>query len=653
MSTTWLSFSLTPVQRFVEAARTVRDLKAGSRLLSHLTFQAFKAACQASGAPLFPELDPAGPEPPGIPNVFAVEFQDKTTAEQAKTNCREAVMTRWGEIASCVHKKLEQHVRQFRKSGGSVPWDEGWQEQVDTYWDMQTVVLPLDEVTQDSYEAWFGIRPAAIGLAERWKVLQTLLGAEKQVRHFPPDQGSGRHKCTLLGDLEMMGPAGLSESDKFWKEITEQEIQGIYLGQRDRLCAVSLCKRFAAWDTQLRDLKGRIEDTAAIACRHWWQEANRNWREECKVVEMAIAAVQKCLGQDAETERRYLLLDEVTCRTLTRDTRLKNKPESVAQQARELKKARDALFKKAEEGRLGRPPRYFAILALDGDEIGQWLSGGKCNLTTKFHGDMSKALRQYAEGTVPCVVEKDNCGTLVYAGGDDALALLPVHTALGCAKALGDAYPQFGASGADPTTASAGLAILHYAQDLRAGLRAAREAVRAAKEWGRNALGIRVMKRSGAPIALTVKWDDVDRLMKLKRLFECGVTDRWIYRLGLLLPDLEELVEQEAFTVLLKQALKRLELDPKDKARLESELNCPRNDHEDWVHNQVSQIWTELAASRGQRHQELHNRDGGRTARAQLHQQYPLADDAKFPGQAFKAFHDFALVASFLARGRD
>ena len=40
----WLSFSLTPVQSFLQAARTVRDLKVGSKLLSYLAGQAFDAA---------------------------------------------------------------------------------------------------------------------------------------------------------------------------------------------------------------------------------------------------------------------------------------------------------------------------------------------------------------------------------------------------------------------------------------------------------------------------------------------------------------------------------------------------------------------------------------------------------------------------------
>ena len=50
----FLSFSLGPVQTFIAAARTIRDLWAGSYLLSWLTFQAMRPLLDEVGPSAFP-----------------------------------------------------------------------------------------------------------------------------------------------------------------------------------------------------------------------------------------------------------------------------------------------------------------------------------------------------------------------------------------------------------------------------------------------------------------------------------------------------------------------------------------------------------------------------------------------------------------------
>jgi hypothetical protein len=86
-----------------------------------------------------------------------------------------------------------------------------------------------------------------------------------------------------------------------------------------------------------------------------------------------------------------------------------------------------------------RLSRYFAVVALDGDRIGSWLGGEFHELTEGFHRDFSRRLANFALHCVlPIVVACD--GRLIYAGGDDVLALLPADTALECARLLRMAY---------------------------------------------------------------------------------------------------------------------------------------------------------------------------------------------------------------------
>ncbi|NLH73744.1 MAG: type III-B CRISPR-associated protein Cas10/Cmr2 [Verrucomicrobia bacterium] len=123
--------------------------------------------------------------------------------------------------------------------------------------------------------------------------------------------------------------------------------------------------------------------------------------------------------------------------------------------------------------------KYFAVLALDGDQIGKWISGlhdrmptlgehlsnyidpddrqtkgakkyfeehgmagflqHKRPLNPSFHLQFSEMLANFGNFCVRRIVEAHD-GRLVYSGGDDVLALLPAHQAIPCAIALRAAF---------------------------------------------------------------------------------------------------------------------------------------------------------------------------------------------------------------------
>jgi hypothetical protein len=122
-------------------------------------------------------------------------------------------------------------------------------------------------------------------------------------------------------------------------------------------------------------------------------------------------------------------------------------------------------------------PKYFAVLALDGDEMGKWVSGThpkmpllgdqlsdyrlrderkgarvyfeqnalgdllkrKRPLNPSYHLQFSEMLANFSNFCVRRIVESFD-GRLIYSGGDDVLAMLPATTALACAKALRAAF---------------------------------------------------------------------------------------------------------------------------------------------------------------------------------------------------------------------
>ena len=124
------------------------------------------------------------------------------------------------------------------------------------------------------------------------------------------------------------------------------------------------------------------------------------------------------------------------------------------------KKKQDELYRtisdveKQTNQTIGRPSSYYAVLLMDGDNMGKWLSGEiapkigqilhprvgnslddkwtelkklQRPLSPSLHLAIGKALRNFALLAAREIVENDHLGKLVYAGGDDVLALVSLE----------------------------------------------------------------------------------------------------------------------------------------------------------------------------------------------------------------------------------
>jgi len=612
----FLSFQIGPVQSFIAAARTVRDLWTGSALLSWLTFRAMLPVVEELGptAVVFPALRglplmdtwlrmEAGlrdvPEPdasarraPCVPNRFlaVVPHGDgEGESRDLAAKCEKAARGAWAECCEAVRCRLNESLRALPGGEG---WDRRWDEQVGSFFEIRTAVLPwrecgagLEAVAKlhgaEQFEQAFPDAARVRGLADaipgkdrprygqkhagRWQALvdlsARLMEAQRVVRHVPPSTrvSAGEQvppKCTMFGTYEQMGPGGLEESATFWKEASRTlSVDGVRLRRGERLCAVGLVKRFAApaFLCQKLGLNAsdiRYHDTATVAAAKW-----------LKGVGIDPEAIRDWSGQWLHWSRRDQEPDD-EC------------PEAVW-----------GLIQKARRESKGAPPAYYAVLAMDADEMGKWLRGeksprvgdvlhpkmreyfeGLADKETKkgldaprpmgpaLHAAISEALTNFAVRAVPAIVEKHD-GSLIYAGGDDVLALLPARSALACALELRRAFRgETGANGGAPegywrdekgrdhlvmgpkATIKAGLAVVHYKDNLRDALDAARKAEKAAKDGGRDALVLTVCRRSGEHSSALCPWDLVPTLKGWVEAFEQGASergasDRWAYHL--------------------------------------------------------------------------------------------------------------------------
>lgn len=210
---------------------------------------------------------------------------------------------------------------------------------------------------------------------------------------------------------------------------------------------------------------------------------------------------------------------------------------------------------------------YVAVIAMDGDEMGKRISGEKNPallaqvaqaavpflkqdlevpeglpraLTPSYHMQFSEALTNFATYLADPIVRKHD-GVLIYAGGDDVLAMVPATEAVHCAMALrgffrgvaadlpqaqrkynlgtvqdgfvcADKAHQLVVPGPN-TELSCGIAVAHYQHPLQAIVREAQAAEGRAKgaiEDGgldRGAFAISLLKRGGETIHWGAKWE--------------------------------------------------------------------------------------------------------------------------------------------------
>jgi len=568
-------------------------------------------------------------------------------------------------------------------------WGKRWDDQVGGFLEIHTTTLPLRQAGEqalaylwerttfaEAFPEAHKVRgladaipetecphylkksnPERTNLTGLWQAQVELAGrlmeAHRSVRHVPPSAPTTAvvpPKCSLMGSYEQVGPDGLDESRKFWEEVERRlrgsPVKGIRLRSGERFCAPALVKRFAesvvffAQALQLSKTPHWVPDTATIAAAKW----------------LADAALR---GFSVDVERldgQWLHWPEQDF-----DRGEESPPEGAWGDIR-----------RARESELGKPPAYYGVLAMDGDDMGGWLRGEKSprvrdimhpKLRDYFaripgtedclsarrpvgpalHAAISEALTNFSMYVAPAIVNK-HFGFLVYSGGDDLLALLPANTALACARELRMAFSGDPSVNGDAdsgyyrwegrdllmmgsrATASAGLAIVHYKEDLRFALNTARGAEKEAKSAGRNLLRVVACRRSGEHPAALCPWQYVGQVEEWTETFRSQASDRWTYHLREELPILEGL-ELEAVTAEIRRQVGRTE-----------ERRFPPEGMAD--------------AFRSYLRMRLET-DGNLadTSHAAAH-----ADPGKQRGLFASALHDFIVLcqtASFLARGRE
>jgi CRISPR-associated protein Cmr2 len=483
-----LHVSIGPVQGFVAQSRRTRDLWGSSYLLSFLAAQAMGGARRAGGAIVRPRVEDdamlgwaeghgAGSPPTlgSLPNQFTVEIDDGEPSAIANA-AEQALRTAWGRVCRAVWGKYVAHASTAGNGTEAI-----WKRQTAGFW----------EVT------WVAGAPSDHGLLARRKLWRT---------HWLPEEAG--NKCTVMPDLqEISGCVRATDrvqQDAFWNRVRSRTGE-LDLRDNERLCSIALVKRLyprvsqaaLGWTVDVAHWPSTV-DVAAVP---WSLRVLEAARKEGETFATAVSTatdhaltggVASLITQTHTDAQRFLRLDSNWFqRSFTANPRLA--PLSDDGVRASLLAHLDTLAAIA-----GSPPIYFALLLADGDLLGQ--------LVASLGSDVVSSALSLFTRAIPDIVRRQN-GVTVYAGGDDVLALLPVESALNCAREIERSYRQsFGSAHA---TLSAAVVFAHVRDPLNRILAEAHRLLDevAKEENGRASLATGVYRGGAAAVQWVTTWE--------------------------------------------------------------------------------------------------------------------------------------------------
>ncbi len=507
------SLSLGPAQEFIAAARRTRDLWFSSWLLSELS----KAAAKEIGKErlIFPSVSDDRELEPGsefnVANKILAKVDDDP--QRLGEGVKAAVRNRLNEIREEAFRDLP---------AGSCNLDKA-KAQIDDLPEIYWAAVPLDG-----------------DYAQARRLIETLLAARKRTRDFgPTDKWRGNEWKSALD--------GLRESVILKTAALEK--RGVK--KTETLCGVGLLKRLGKRDV-------RFWSAPHIAALPLIISLSQNHRAAVEKYSEALNGLD--INEDA-----FHPLDNSPSQVFPYDGHILFEEqlkeffdESQKDKLRQAKVALKQLLREIADGK--SPSPYYAILHADGDRMGEVIDAQD---TEEEHKELSRALSQFA-GEARKIVSEHH-GSMIYAGGDDALALVPLSTVIQCARQLADAFRDklrdFKNTKGESPTLSIGVGVSHQMEPLEDALNLARAAEEEAKRYdGKNALCIKVSKRSGTVTTVVDHWGALDERLKLFTSFHQNdeVPDGAAYELRRLADDFKDFPREHKAEAYKKEATRIL-----------------------------------------------------------------------------------------------
>lgn len=659
-------FTIGPVQEYIVQARKTQDLYWGSYILSYLTWVAIEKVIEAYGPDsiIFPELKEQplcdfwiaklfnnsatttkDLKTPTLPNRFFAILPTKNVEEIRLLNLKKTVKDEYIKIGEYVFSHLvksndEQKKLLLRQLSNfpdvywvALPLENGdvnrpdWEIQLDKikdYFNSDEVEEIKDLLRYIKDKGEYGPNIGNIyGLL--YSFMEKMMGTRKGIRNFNQYEEIGR-KCSICGEHNVIiyrctreedekiekGKESykiklLREQNAIIKKSDDKSITYKYLAQGEGLCSRCLTKRAA--EIYFKDMFGKnnIEEsfpsTAEIALLDIINNSDNDLKTNIKRYKEVF---KKWCGDNFDYELLYEEnLNENYFKTYDFNSKRLGK----------LKELLKSIDKRIKDIRLNKK-KYYAVIKLDGDNMGKWLAGElapymlemyhsklqgflpedfkekikdkKRLMTPAVHSLISEALKNYSLKYVKEIVEETRAGKVIYSGGDDVFAIVNLNYLLDVMVKLRAAFsghlivnneiiPDFTIDAGfverkeeidvmmgNKATASMGVVIAHYKEDLKNVIASVDEVEEeyAKKVEGKDAFAIKLILHSGENYIARAKWNYDDARNKEGTIG--------------LLKDINSFFKEDklsiSFVGKLKAALERLDVDSLPQGIFISEL---------------------------------------------------------------------------------
>jgi CRISPR-associated protein Cmr2 len=518
MSRYLLLVTLGPVQDFIAAARRTRDLWYGSHLLSELGRAAARELVNGGAALVFPALvkgdleleacpsplRASGVQPLSVANKLIAELPPDVEPEPLARAVRAAVMKFWEKAAADVKARCSGLV-----ASGT---EDVWNEQIDTSIEFAAAWAPLEN-----------------GYAGALAEAEEVIAGRKNLRDFEPWR-------KLRGAVPKSSLDGARETVLRRPSERDAALAKKYrIGDGEQLDAVGLLKRAGGDPDQ-------FVPVVNVALAPWLAFAKEAVPQEFGTFEKAartagLAPVRRTdlpCGRVFAADASVLLPSRWD--SIFKEQKLTGDPQAWGRN--NVQPLLDCI---------SEPYPYVVCLVADGDRVGRAIQGlGSAGA----HRVFSRALSSFA-GEARKIVEQEHLGALVYSGGDDVLAFLPLAEAVPCADALRRRFLELMSEACadlaprDRPTISIGLGVGHVIESMGDLLALGREAEQFAKRGGaaggdRNALSVVLDKRSGDTLRWRARWDEWEgdppaRLLADAELLSSTLSSKKVYEIAALL----------------------------------------------------------------------------------------------------------------------
>ncbi|TKH43945.1 type III-B CRISPR-associated protein Cas10/Cmr2 [Paenibacillus terrae] len=570
-------FSIGPVQEFIAQARKTRDLWFGSYVLSEISKKAARELSEAHKAQMiFPYLSQ---------NMTEAELDDLKVANKVQAivttdNPRQVAL----DVKRAVTFKWLDYANEAKKRLGDSIIGPMWERQVKDLVEFFAVW----SVLEDKYE-------------DVLKQTEQLMAARKTLRDYRPNE-----PANLFGDAKSSLDGGRESVLKSGKYAS---YAGFGIKLNEKLDAISLVKRLSRFignerefksvcDVAFRQFEDEVRKPENLKMKDkvdfFYRDIREHLKEHVDISKMADGKADTYDSRLFYPNRVEEAITELMTEQQASTQLFKEWPDKMA---RIITRKLDFLYDEIKKS----PTSYYALIVGDGDHMGNCLRGMR---TVEEHQKFTEQLSRFAS-QVDNIVTQHYAGQMIYSGGDDVMALLPLHH---CLDAAGEIQQEFirimkqaVPDGTRLPTFSVGIAIVHMMEPLEESLQLAR-ATEALAKVRRDSLAIYFQKRSGSEemkVSLPFGDQPVETINEMKSLYKSGyISSGFAYALRQLHTEYGDLqahktVPQEGLGELLLQEVRRLIIKKK-----------PAHISKDNMIKKVLSLFTGLEETGGESHSD-------------------------------------------------